>query len=223
MARPDLSYLTRGETAPQRLAVGGLLAVLGVTWPVLLGYAVGVCRATYRGDRSPPDVEEWAPLLRDGAIATAIVVTFAFPVLLGAWLLGWPASASSPGTALVVLAIALAAAYVLPAALARFAHRDSLAAGLDVWTLLDVVLLPVYARTWIGLSVTAAVLVGGTRVLLTGLDGTGVALVVWIVATLVGYAVLVLGTHAMGTTYARIMRLEADDSGLARRSRTDGR
>jgi hypothetical protein len=221
MTRPDPGYLTRGDTAPQRLAVGGLLAVLGVTWPLLLGYAVGVVRATFRGESAPPAFDTWEPIVRDGAIATVIVVTLAFPVFLVAWLLGWPESTPSPGATLVVLSIALVAAYVLPAALARFAHRDSLAAGLDAWTLLDVVLLSAYARTWFGLAVAAGVLVGAARAVLSMVDGPGVA-VVWLVATMLGYALVVLGARAIGHTYARIMRLEADGSGVARRSFVDG-
>jgi hypothetical protein len=220
MTRPDPGYLTRGDTAPQRIAVGGLLAVLGVTWPLLLGYAVGVLRATFRAETAPPNVDEWAPIVRDGAIASGIVVAFALPPAILATLTSWSADSALSGAGLAVMAVALASAYALPSALARFAHRETLVAGLDCWTLLDVLLLTAYARTWLVLAVAAGFLVGASRAALSIVDGPG-AVAVWIVATLLGYAVLVLGARLVGLTYARIMRLEPDAGGVARRSGVD--
>jgi hypothetical protein len=220
MTRPDPGYLTRGDTAPQRLAVGGLLAVLGVTWPLLLGYAVGVLRATFRGEAAPPEIDEWAPIVRDGAFASAIVVAFALPPAILATLTGWSADSALSAAGLAVTAVGLASAYAMPSALARFAHRETLVAGLDCWTLLDVVLLTAYARTWIVLAVAAGVLLSGSRLALSVVAGPAAG-GVWIVATLLGYALLVLGTRAVGQTYARIMRLEPDANGVARRSEVD--
>jgi hypothetical protein len=221
MNRLDPGYLTRGPTAPQRLAVGSVLAVLGVTWPLVLGYAISVARATFRGESTPPDLEEWASIVRDGALASAMVGAFALPPAILAWRSGWSGDTALSAAGLVVAAVALFSTYVLPAALARFAHRETLAAGLDGWTLLDVVLLPTYAWTWFGVAVIASVLLVATRVALSVVEGPG-WLAVWIVATLLGYAILVIGARAIARTYARIMRLEPDASGVARRSSIDG-
>jgi hypothetical protein len=178
-------------------------------------------RATFRGDPVPPDIEEWAPIVRDGALASAIVVAFALPPAILATSTDWSGDTALTLTGLVVVLVALVSTYVLPAALARFAHRDTLVAGLDCWTLLDVVLLPAYVRTWFGLAVVGTVLLGGVQVILSLVDGSGVPAVVWILATLLGYAVLVFGARAVALTYARIMRLEADANGVARQSMVD--
>jgi hypothetical protein len=222
MNRTDAAYLTRGATAPHRLAVGAVLALLGVTWPLLMGYAVAVVRATFRGDPAPPDVEEWEPIVRDGAIGTAIVVAFALPSVLLALLFGWrPGGTLSAGGGVIVAVLALASAYALPGALLRFAHRETLVAGLDAWTVLDVVLMPAYARTWFGVAVAVAVPAGVAWIIPSMVAWPALDVLVWIVTTLLGYVVVVLGARSLGHTYARIMRLESDASGVARRSSTN--
>jgi hypothetical protein len=217
----DPGYLMRGDDAPRRLFVGGVLALLGVTWPLLIGYAVAVMRTTFRGERAPPAIDAWEPIVRDGAIGTAIVLAFALPAAVVAGLAGWPGGGLSTGTGIVLALLVLGSAYTLPAALARFAHRGTLVAGLDAWTTLDVVLLPAYARTWIGVAVPAVLLASAVRIVFSTVTGPGASALVWIVATLVGYAVLVLAARVVGDSYARIMRLEVDASGVARRSSVD--
>jgi hypothetical protein len=218
---PDLAYLTRGDDAPQRLFVCGLLSVLGITWPLVLGYTVAVARGTFRGETAPPSIDRWAPLVRDGALASAILLAYALPLIAAAMLAGWPGGTVSSVTILGVSVLTLVSAYVLPGALARFAHRDTLAAGLDGWTILDVILLPAYARTWAGVALTASVL-GVILWVLSSLGTPGIDAVVWIVGTLVGFVVAVFAARAFARTYGIVMRLETDASGMARRSSADG-
>lgn len=219
MESPDLAYFTRGDDAPQRLFVIGLLAVLGMTWPLLLGYAVAVARGTFRGETAPPSIEAWAPMVRNGALATVLVVAYALPPIVVATLAGWPGVSSL--TILAISILALTSAYVLPGALARYAHRDALAAGLDCWTMLDVVLLPAYARTWVGVALGTSLFAGTVWAIPSFVAAPWTDAVVWIVGTQVGAAVMVFAARAFGRTYGRVLRLEVDASGTARRSSVD--
>ena len=157
------------------------IALLGVVpWLLIRGYYVRVVRTTIGRTRpTPPRFGDVRRLLVDGATAVAIAAVYLFPgaVVLGplaavqvfepAAVLSLAESVPSPATAVfsalvgllavVALMSALGALYVLPVAIARFAHSGEWRRALEVRTVLDGALTEDYATAW-GVSMVLRVL-----------------------------------------------------------------
>jgi hypothetical protein len=81
----SLSVPWQGDTATERLLIGGALALLSplvLPMIVLNGYLLRVLVAGVRGETSLPDIHDWKGLAQDGLEATAVAAAFAGPFLL---------------------------------------------------------------------------------------------------------------------------------------------
>ena len=149
------------------LAAGGLLP-----WLLVRGYYVRVVRTTIGRDRpTPPRFEDVPRLLRDGLTAVGIAVAYLLPgaVVLGPLIavraLGTDLSAalldravpaaattavvSVAGVAAVLaLMYAIGALYVLPVAVARFAHTDEPRMAFEPRTVVSGAFTEDYATAW---------------------------------------------------------------------------
>jgi len=149
------------------LAAGGLLP-----WLLVRGYYVRVVRTTIGRDRpTPPRFGNVPRLLRDGLIAVGIAVAYLLPgaVVLGPLIavraLGTdlsaalldravPAAATTAAVsvagvaAVVALMYTLGALYVLPVAVARFAHADEPRMAFEPRTVVSGAFTEDYATAW---------------------------------------------------------------------------
>ena len=152
-------------------AVFGLLP-----WLLVRGYYVRVVRTSIGRDRpTPPRFGDVGRLLRDGAVAVGISAAYLSPALavlaplVGVRAVGTdvsavlleravPEAASTAATSLagvvavVALMYAIGALYVLPVAVARFAHTNRPRAAFDVRTVVSAAVTEDYATAW-GISV----------------------------------------------------------------------
>ena len=152
-------------------AVFGLLP-----WLLVRGYYVRVVRTSIGRDRpTPPRFGDVGRLLRDGAVAVGISAAYLSPALavlaplVGVRAVGTdvsavlleravPEAASTAATSLagvvavVALMSAIGALYVLPVAVARFAHTNRPRAAFDVRTVVSAAVTEDYATAW-GISV----------------------------------------------------------------------
>lgn len=167
MLNESLGYLQRSDEWVKTVLIGGLLTLLGglvVPAILVLGYLVRVLRATMRGDEQPPEFDEWGDLFVDGAKAFVIAFVYGLiPVVLGGLLVGVGAASAMGGDSagavvggivvlvgsLVVLALSLLAAYVVPAATANYAREGSLGAGFDVGELRSTLVDGTYFTAWL--------------------------------------------------------------------------
>lgn len=149
--RAALAYPFGGEPRFDAVLVGGGLHLLAVWIPLVpflavAGYLVRVLEETATAprlrDAARPNWRPVGPLLRDGAVAAGICLAYlAIPIGLLVVTLGGPLERVDPtGGAdglvflvgsTVVLLVALAAAYPLPAALAAYARRRRIRAAFD--------------------------------------------------------------------------------------------
>lgn len=152
-------------------------AALGLLpWLLVRGYYVRVVRTSIGRDRpTPPRFGDVRRLFRDGAIAVGISALYLSPglavlaPLVGVRAAGTdvsavlleravPEAASTAATSLagvvavVALMYVIGALYVLPVAVARFAHTDRPGAAFDVRTVVSAAVTEDYATAW-GISV----------------------------------------------------------------------
>lgn len=160
--------------------IGGLLTVLSpLLFPVffLQGYYARVLRGATNDDPAPPRFDDWVDLLVDGLrflvvnvlVAVAVLAVVALVgVVFGSGSLLAGAIGQSDGGAVagalgavgtaVVVAASLAVGYVAPAALANFAREDSIAAAVDVSTILAGAATVEYLVGWVLAVVVGTVL-----------------------------------------------------------------
>ncbi|MBV0923206.1 DUF4013 domain-containing protein [Halomicroarcula limicola] len=176
MLRDALSYPQRGPGWLWTVITGSLLTLAGVVLFVPLipvqGYLLRVVRSTAEGRPNPPKFSDWGDLFLDGARSITVQVAYVFvPVmlLLGAVLaptVGYP----QLGTPLLAVAgfVGAVAAVALPAALARLATTDRLAAAFDARAIAETARQPIYVvaivEAYVALFVIAGL--GGVFVLI---------------------------------------------------------
>ncbi|WP_254767204.1 DUF4013 domain-containing protein [Salinilacihabitans rarus] len=152
MLEDGLSYPTRGDWL-RRILLGGVLGLFSpVVLPafVLTGYYVRVLERTAGGDDDPPEFDDWGDLLVTGLVGTvvaaayAVVPTVAYLFVVGGLFgVGAGIGGKSGGllagigvlTMLAFVPLGLLIYYVVPAALANYAHEDSIGAAFDLGTL----------------------------------------------------------------------------------------
>jgi hypothetical protein len=142
------------------------LVVVGVAllgYVPLLGYASRTIRSLLADEAEPPAVADWPALLRDGRRMAVVVGLYAVPAVALATIaialggVGSSATRASLGAAALAGLLALAALYVLPAALAVVVERGEPSAAWDRGTLGDAVRSGDYLKAWLFGAVVTAV------------------------------------------------------------------
>lgn len=205
MFEDALRYPWNGENKLETLLIGGLLVLLGVFLiPILFvyGYLIRVVRQTAVGNAvEPPAFSDWGDLLVDGVVGFVISLVYflvpAIVVSVGTLLFVVPVTVVGSGAGdgsggffaaggvlvgLTVVALSLlltvAAAYLLPAAVAAFARTGRFGAAFSVSTLRPIVTDKQYATAWVvAVAVTLLAQILGGAVSATGI---GVVLVPFI-------------------------------------------
>jgi hypothetical protein len=228
MIERSLRYLSSGDEWVKTVLVGGLLTLFGfllVPLIVVVGYYVRVLRGTMHDDDTPPAFDDWGDLLSDGLRGFAIYLVYGLiPGIVGAVIalvgVGGALSGNS-GVAgavgglialvgfLVALVLGLAAAYVIPAALANFVEKDDLMAGFALGDIRAVVLTGDYARAWL----TAFAMLFGAAIL------TSVLSIVPLIGTVVGVFVTfyaaVAAFYVIGHAWADVAPVDLHEGGEA--------
>ncbi|MFB6108677.1 MAG: DUF4013 domain-containing protein [Haloplanus sp.] len=181
MISQSIGYLRESDEWVKTVVLGGLFVLLSaLVVPAILvsGYLVRVLRATMHDDDTPPTFDEWGDLFGDGLRAFAIAVVYGIvPAILAVALAVSAAAAAGVGGrtgaavggmvilvgGFVTLVLGLLAAYVVPAAVANYAERDTLGAGFAFGDLRPVLTSARYAGAWARgfLVVVVAGIVGG--------------------------------------------------------------
>lgn len=149
MLEEGLSYPTQGDSWIGRFAIGGILTFLSfLIIPIFLiyGYFVRVLEYTIKGNKEPPEWEDWGNLLIDGLKGIVVTLVYAFiPIfvfgVLGTVFIGAGVSAGGDGggivaglgliTFLLFIPAMFLVYYFVPAALCNMARRDSITAAFD--------------------------------------------------------------------------------------------
>lgn len=163
MISEAIDYPRSNDDPLRTILIGGLLAltsVLIVPAIVLVGYLMRVLRSVAHGDERAPAFENWEALFREGVRGAIVAVAYGLVSAIGAVVFvgGAIALASDAGVlgvlgllvgGLLWFGLALAAAYVTPAALANVAERGRVADGFDVDALRPVLFSGSYATAWL--------------------------------------------------------------------------
>jgi hypothetical protein len=223
MFNESINYLRKSDELYKTVFIGGILTLLGfllVPTFTVVGYVVRVLRRTSRGDEEPPvftDVDDAIEMTVEGfkgfvvAFVYSLVPLVVAGVLVGGSIVSLIAGGggNSGGLVglglgglllggLVALVLGLAAAYVIPAALANFADAGSIGAGFDFDVLRPVLTSSTYARGWlVGLAV---VIVGG--ILLSVLSI--VPLLGTVLGVFVQFYFLVAAYYVIGRTWGEL-------------------
>jgi hypothetical protein len=224
-----ITYLRESDDAVRTVIIGGILslfAFLIVPLFAIAGYLVRVLDRTASGDDEAPVFDDWGDLIVDGAKASVIAFVYALvpAVVLAAFalssgLLGatgsdvlgaiggiWSALGTVLGFALV-----LGIAYVVPAAVANFAEKRTLASGFEIDTLRRVLVDRTYATGWL---MAFLVIVAGS--VISGLLNV-VPIVGTIASAFVGFYVAVSAYYILGHTWGEIRHLPVRGRPEARR------
>jgi hypothetical protein len=176
-----LTYPTESDDWVKTLLIGGLLtlfAVLIVPAFFLYGYLLRVLRAGMDGATEPPAFDDWGTLLREGVVATVVLLVYQLvPLFVAAVTVGGSVAALGTGSevggavgvvgllaglALSAL-VALVFGYLTLIALANYAHVGTVGAAFDVSVLRAVAVNGDYAVPWlygVGVLIGAAVVSG---------------------------------------------------------------
>lgn len=168
MIEQSLNYLRSSEEWVKTVLIGGVLTLFGVLLVPLflvIGYYVRVLRGTMHDEAEPPVFDDWGDLLMDGLKGFAIYLVYGLvPGIIGAIIAAvgiGGAVAGDSGVAgavggivalvgfLVALVFGLAAAYIIPAALANYVEKDDLMAGFALGDLRSVIMTGEYAMGWL--------------------------------------------------------------------------
>jgi hypothetical protein len=184
MFEDALRFPWTGEKKIETVAIGGVLTLLGVFFiPILFvyGYLVRVIRQTAAEDiEEPPTFDDWGELLVDGLVGFGISLVYLLVpgvvITVGTFLFFVPVSVVGSGAAdsgggllaaggllvaVVVfglsLVLFLAAAYVVPAAVAAYARRGQFGAAFSPSVLRPILTDRRYATAWV-VAVAIAIL-----------------------------------------------------------------
>ncbi|KTG27223.1 DUF4013 domain-containing protein [Haloferax profundi] len=227
MISESINYLRNGEDWVKTVLIGGVLGLLSfliIPTFLVIGYLLRVVRATMRGDEEPPEFDEWGDMLVDGLKGFAIAfVYFLIPAIVAlvfgfAGLIGIVAGGGSDAAGafggivtllglLVAFVLSLAAAYLVPAALANYAETDRLGAGFDFGTLRPILTSGKYATAWLTAFVVlfaASLVVGILNV---------VPLLGFVVGAFVTFYASVAAYYIIGKTWGELHDIEMMDEG----------
>lgn len=161
MLEDGLSYPFRGDWIG-RIIIGGVLAFFSfLIFPAIFlsGYLYDVLQATIEGEDAPPDFENWGEMFVHGIGVTVIGIAYSIvpvglyfivvTVFLGAGgAVGGEAGGILAGLGIVatilLIPVLLFVYYIIPAAIANYAHKEELKAGFEVSTIKTVVLSKEY-------------------------------------------------------------------------------
>lgn len=217
MIEESLKYLRSSEEWVKTVLIGGVMLLFGfllVPLFIVVGYYVRVLRGTMHDEDEPPVFDDWGTMLVDGLKGFAIYLVYGLvPAIIGvtiAFIGIGGAIAGDSGVAgaigslvalvglLVALVLGLAAAYVIPAALANFVEKDDVMAGFAFGELRAVITTKAYAMGWL----TAFALLFGAGIL------TSVLSVVPFIGTVIGVFVTfyaaVAAFYVIGHTWADV-------------------
>lgn len=221
MIRDSLDYLKDSEAGMTTVILGGLLTLFGIfIIPALVvqGYLIRVLHETERGDTEAPTFSHWVRLAIDGLKALVIGLVYALvPAVLALVFAGSGALMMSGGNAdflggvtvifgsLVTLFAVVAVWYVYPAAIARFAEKESMSAAFHFSALRPIVTKEAYATGWL---MALVVLLGG------GLVASLIAIVPvlgWIGAIFLSFYVQVAAYYIYGRAYGEASGMTLGD------------
>lgn len=220
MLAESLRYPRESDEVVTTVLIGGVLGLLGfLVVPVVfvLGYLLGVLRQTMAGDDTLPTFENWEQLFRDGLKAFVVTLVYGLvPAVLGGGIVvvGSVAIATDPGGpagfflvmigAIFWIGLGLAVAYVLPAALANVARKDTYRAGFEFSLIQRAITTGTYFTGWVyafGILVGASVLVSVLNIL----PGLGV-----LVGPFVMFYASIAAYYVIGYTWAELTPVDVD-------------
>ena len=221
MIEDSLRYLRSSEQWIKTVLIGGVLTLFGfliVPLFLVIGYYLRVLRGTMHDDDEPPMFDDWGSMLGEGLKGFAIYFVYGLvPGIIGlvvASLGIGGAIAGNSGAAgaigglvavvglLVAFVLGLAAAYIVPAALANFVEHDDLMAGFAFGELRSVITTREYAVGWL----TAFAMLLGAGIV------TSVLSIVPLIGTVIGVFVTfyaaVAAFYVIGHTWADLDRVQ---------------
>lgn len=221
MLTDSLTYLKHSDDVWKTSILGGIFLLFGfLLLPLFLvwGYVIRVVDRTTHGDDEAPVFDDWGTMMADGAKTSVIVLGYALiPLVVGSVLVTgvWIATAGTPGSigtagfllsGLVTIAVAVAAAYVIPAGIANFAAERRIRAGFEFETLRPVLSSGTYVTAW--LIALGIVLVGGA---VTGILNA-IPFVGTVLGAMVGFYALVAAYYVIGHTWGDLQEIEIDEA-----------
>jgi len=175
MLEDSLRYPTKRDDALRIIAIGGILGLLSfLIIPAFIvgGYLIRVYRRVMADEiEEPPGFSDWEQLLGDGLRGFVVgLAYFIVPAVLLVATVGTAVVAAAVTTAtggqvspeagvalggmaaigaLIALVLMLVAWYVLPAAIANFVRRDSLAAAFSFGEVIGIATSSDYVVAWV--------------------------------------------------------------------------
>lgn len=222
MITDAITYLKESDEVWKTSLIGGLLLLFSfllIPLFVVWGYVVRVLDRTTRGDDDAPVFEDWSELTVDGAKAFFILFVYSLiPILVGAVLftiaaliaggeIGSIAVAGMVLGGMLTFGLLVAAAYVVPAAIANFAEERRIGAGFAFETLRPVLSSGTYATGW--LVAFGIALVGGV----VGSVLTEIPLVGIVLSAIVSFYALVTAFYVIGQTWEEVHPNQVGDRG----------
>jgi len=182
-AGTSFTYMLKQDRGITKLLIGGLLMFVPILgWALVGGYGLRTMRAIADGDDNLPEWTDWGELFIKGLLAWLISIAFDVPGLI----LGRLGSAGTFLSGLWGIVVLI----VLPAALLRFATRDTFAAAFEFSAIID--FIKANSSNYV-----LAVILG---IVASIIAGFGVILLVVGLAFTYFWAVLVW-SHLMGSVY----------------------
>ncbi|SDR17040.1 DUF4013 domain-containing protein [Natronobacterium texcoconense] len=220
MLSEAINYLKESDDVWKTTILGGvflLFSFLLIPLFFVWGYVVRVLDRTANGNDEPPVFDDWSELTVDGAKASVILLAYALiPIVVGIVLVAAVAGVTGgePGSAgaaalvlagLVTLAVAVGAAYVVPAGLANFASERRIRAGFHLETLRPVLSSGRYAAGWL-LAVGIVVVGSFVSGILSPIPFLGPVL-----GAIVGFYALVAAYYVVGHTWDDCRSIVVDE------------
>jgi len=217
MFEESIRYLRDSDDVVTTVLVGGLLVIfsfLVIPVIVLEGYMIRVLRRVSEGDTDAPKFENWTKLFVDGLKAIVIAILYLLvPAVIAAVFIGGGAALANHFTVLgsivallgsvLTFVAAVAVWYVLPAALVRFAEKNTMGSAFEYEAYLPILRNRDYATGW--LIALAIVVVAGVIVSAVAM----VPFVGWVVGAFIAFYTNVMAAYVYGSAYA-----EADEHRL---------
>lgn len=218
-----LSYPRSGDDWLKTILIGGVLSLIGgfifVTLLPVQGFMVRVLRSGAERDHEPPVFDQWGDLFVDGikviVIQIAYLVVPMIVLLFGLFVSGIGVLSAAEGAtgaagigavgALLLLVgglLVVLVAYLVPAALANFAHEDSFGAAFDVGTVVDAAFTTDYLVALV-LAFLVSLVLGGIALVLSFL----------IVGVFLSFYVQMSVFYLFGRGYAMGLDLESGGAG----------
>ncbi|GGN89807.1 MULTISPECIES: DUF4013 domain-containing protein [Haloarcula] len=221
MFQEALNYPRNSDSAVKNIAIGGLLlfvSFLVVPTFLVLGYVVRTLRQVLGGVEEPPEFDDWGEMLVDGLKAFAIGFVYALlPTVIAIVALfatgvtaGIGGSNGGTGlaigliavvTALLVAAVSLLVAYVIPAAVVAWVRTDRLGAAFSPAELRPMAFSRTYATGWlvaVGIGLLSGIVIGLLNVVVIGA----------ILAPFITFYANVAGAHAIGSAVREMPAVE---------------